>query len=261
METTETEIGGARPLLLTTTAHPTLYQHPDPETGAEIHEHLGRLLTPRHTSSVEATGEAGIPWAADNDCFQGLTEERYTAMLDRIAGVPGCIFVTVPDVTRCVYCDATGDGYDGEAVCACEFERAHPKIVYGDAELTEQRFEEWLPELAKRGLPAALVAQDGLEEREVPWAMITALFIGGSTEWKLGPAAAELAREAKAQGKWVHWGRVNSRKRIAYIVGTGACDSFDGSKWARWRKTYLDQGCQIARELAAEQVEEELVAA
>lgn len=57
------------------------------------------------------------------------------------------------------------------------------------------------------------------------------MFIGGSTEWKLSEEAAELGREAKRRGKWLHMGRVNSltRLRIASHIG---CDSVDGSKVA-----------------------------
>lgn len=91
-------------------------------------------------------------------------------------------------------------------------------------------------------LPIGFVLQDGAETVGVPWDAIDALFIGGSTDFKLGAAAAEYARVAHGLGKWVHWGRVNTNKRIDHITGTGACDSFDGSKWARWRKAHLDNG-------------------
>lgn len=40
------------------------------------------------------------------------------------------------------------------------------------------------------------------------------LFLGGSTAWKLGSAARRLTTEAKARGKQVHMGRVNSLKRL-----------------------------------------------
>lgn len=206
--------------LLTTTAHPTMYQHADPDTGADVHENLGRLITPRHTSSIELTAEAGLTWAADNDCFQGLDERRYVDMLDRITGLAGCKFVTVPDVV-------------------------------GDAAATRELFDVWAPELEARGLPVGYVLQDGSAEAGVPWDRIDALFIGGSTEYKLGPEAAEFACEAKRLGKWVHWGRVNTLKRINYIASLGAADSVDGSKWARWRKTYLDTGLRWVREAEA----------
>lgn len=215
----------AAPIILVTTGHPTLHQHPGPD-GEAIHPRLGRLLQPRHLSSVELTAEAGIPWACDNDCFQGLKRDAFVKMLDRVEGLPGCLFVTVPDVV-------------------------------GDAAATAEAFDEWAPDLERRGLPVALVAQDGLEDMP-EWLAerlprLAALFIGGSTEWKEGPAAAELARQAKAAGKWVHWGRVNTRRRFDLIVATGAADSFDGSKWARFRKTYLDGGlawCAEALEAA-----------
>lgn len=195
-------------LLLVTTAHPTLAQH--------AHRNLGRLVQPRHLSSIEATAASGIPWAADNDCFQGLDARAYDAMLDRLQPLASsCLWVTVPDVV-------------------------------GDALETARAFERWAPGLERRGLPVALVAQDGLEDLDEwlarTWHRLDALFIGGTTEWKMGPAAAQLAREAKARGRWVHWGRVNTKRRYDYIVSTGAADSFDGSKFARFRRTYLDAG-------------------
>lgn len=198
-----------RPLLLVTSAHPTLLRdHHSP--------HLGRLIQPRHTSSIEATHASGLPWAADNDCFQGLDVDRYWTMLDRLKPLAEtCLFACVPDVV-------------------------------GDAVETARQFERWESGHRRRGLPSALVAQDGLEDMPRwlagAWPRIDALFMGGTTEWKLGPAARMLAVEAHERGKWVHWGRVNTKKRFDYIVGTGTCDSFDGSKFARWRKTYLDEG-------------------
>lgn len=200
-------------LNLVTTAHPTLHQHPGP-AGELVHPNLGRLVQPRHTSSVEATAAAGIPWAADNDCFQGLDAPAFYAMCDRLVGLPGCLFVTVPDIV-------------------------------GDARATARQFEKWAPALERRGLPVALVLQDGLESPamrpwlEATWHRLDAVFVGGSTEFKLGPAAAELALEARDRGLWVHWGRVNTERRIRIIASTSAADSFDGTKWSRFRKTYL----------------------
>lgn len=206
------------PFLLVTTAHPSLHEH---TFEGAIHPNLGRLIQPRHTSSIEATATSGIPWAADNDCFQGLDPVKYVAMIDRIAPLAAsCLYVTVPDVV-------------------------------GDALATAHEFEKWAPAVTRRGLPAALVAQDGLEDMTAwldrTWHRIDALFMGGSTEWKEGEQARELAREAKRRGKWVHWGRVNTKRRFDLLVEGGAIDSFDGSKFARFRKTYLDGGLEWAR--------------
>lgn len=213
-------------LLLVTSAHPSLHEH---TLDGELHPNLGRLIQPRHTSSIEATAAAGIPWAADNDCFQQLDERAYTRMLDRIVGLPGCRFVTVPDVVA-------------------------------DSTRTLELFDVWAPELERRQLPVALVAQDGLEDRvdAVAWHRLDALFVGGSTEWKEGPAAADLAREARSRGLWVHWGRVNTKRRHDLIAATGAADSFDGSKFARFRRTYLDVGLEWARAATAAELEREL---
>jgi hypothetical protein len=196
------------PILMVTTAHPTMFHH---GLNGALHPNLGRLIQPRHTSSIDKTAECGIAWAADNDCFQGLNADKYLAMLDKIEGLQGAKFVTVPDVVA-------------------------------DADTTMKLFDKWQPIVASYGLPPALVLQDGCEKHETPWDLIDALFIGGSTEFKLGPVAAEYAREAADRGKWVHWGRVNTRKRFDYIMSTGAAHSFDGSKFARWRKTYLNEG-------------------
>lgn len=157
----------------------------------------------------------GLLWAADNDCFQRLDPDAYVTMLERLSGAPGrCLFVAVPDVVA-------------------------------DALATARLFEIWWRALARRGLPAALVAQDGAEHLgrwlTLVWPRIDAIFLGGSTEWKLGPAAEALAAEAKRRGKWVHMGRVNSARRIRYAASIG-CDSVDGTKWVRWRDTYLDSG-------------------
>lgn len=232
--------------LLVTTAHPSLGEHRGPETGA-IHPSLGRLVQPRHYSSVARTAAAGISWAADNDCFQGLDAERYFTMLDRLKGMPGCLFVTVPDVVRCLRCARTVDAYPDGAACRCVCSLAMPRRVVGDAGLTAHRFGAWAPGLERRGLPVALVLQDGLERPELMawlravWHRLDAVFVGGSTAWKLGPDAARLVRLALRDGKHVHWGRVNTRERYRYIASVGG-HSFDGSSFARWRRTHLDRG-------------------
>ena len=187
-----------------------------PQMRAHEHPCLGRLLTPRHHCSLADQGP--WPWAADNDCYQGLDPRAYVRMLDALRGAAGrCLFVTVPDVVA-------------------------------DAHATARLFEIWWRAPARRGLPLALVAQDGLEQLPrwlaLAWPRIDALFIGGSTAWKLGPAAEKLVGEAKRRRKWVHMGRVNSARRIRYAASIG-CDSVDGSKWVRWRDAYLDEGLTL----------------
>ena len=80
------------------------------------------------------------------------------------------------------------------------------------------------------------------EHSWIPWASMRALFIGGATTaFKLGPEVEEIVAEARSRGVWVHMGRVNSLRRLAYGASIG-CDSIDGTQWVRFRDTYLAAG-------------------
>lgn len=201
-------------LLLVHTAHPQAVKHAGPN--------FGRLLSPRQFSRADDTAAAGIPWAADNDCFQRLDTRAYLAMLDAIKGLPGCLFVTVPDVVS-------------------------------DWEATRERWDTWRGALRQLNLPAAFVIQDGQPSSRVPWSDMDALFIGGSTAYKLSADAERLARRAKSIGLHVHMGRVNSRKRMHYARAIG-CDSVDGTKYSRFRDRWLPEGLQQARDHLQERI-------
>lgn len=164
--------------------------------------HVGRLLQPRMATSVDRTIELGLPWAADNDAFSGFRPGPYLKMLGSIAEKQGCLFVVAPDVVA-------------------------------DARATLTRFMRYGPIIHECGLPAAYVLQDGLEGVGVPWDKCEAIFIGGTTEFKLSPLVHRTVREAKNRGKWVHMGRVNSKRRIRYAASIG-CDSVDGSRYGRF---------------------------
>lgn len=143
----------------------------------------------------------GIPWAADNFAFTNFDPVKFTRRLEAWRGqVSTCLWVAVPDVV-------------------------------GNAAATWERFEEWSECISAMGYPLALVAQDGLENMEVQWDRFSALFIGGSTAWKLSGVCAEIICEAQTRGKWVHMGRVNSARRLNYAMSL-KCDSVDGSGYA-----------------------------
>lgn len=109
---------------------------------------------------------------------------------------------------------------------------AVPDVV-GDARRTIEVFHHWCkkPELA--GWPLALVVQNGQEHLDIPWELIDAIFVGGDTKWKEGPGAAGCIKAAKAIGKWVHVGRVNTPARFEHFEAMGA-DSIDGTGLARY---------------------------
>lgn len=104
---------------------------------------------------------------------------------------------------------------------------AVPDVV-ADWGATLVEYERWHGVVAEFGFPRALVIQDGADEASVPWDDCEALFIGGSTEWKLGHDAAALSIAAKVRGKHVHMGRVNSARRLMYANSIG-CDTADGT--------------------------------
>ncbi len=158
---------------------------------------LGSLLTPDNGNSAPEGR-----FAADNAAFVGFDPAKFCRMLSRIAGKPNCLWIACPDVV-------------------------------GNARETAELFYAWRPIIKSLGLPIALVLQDGQQHEGVPWNMVDALFIGGSTEFKLGPVAAQFAREAKRRGKWLHGGRVNTRQRFRYMAELG-CDSVDGSGFSRF---------------------------
>lgn len=86
----------------------------------------------------------------------------------------------------------------------------------------------WLARIRELGVPAAFAAQNGSEHGLIPWDDFDVLFLAGDTEWKTGPVAERLSREAKARGKGVHMGRVNSLARLRTAEWFG-CDSADGT--------------------------------
>lgn len=156
---------------------------------------LGFIDTPAQGNNRPA----GVAWIADNGCFSdNFDEARWWRFLqDNAHDAPSCLFATAPDVV-------------------------------GDAQATLVRSLPWLPKIRALGYPAAFVAQDGLEHLDAPWDAFDVLFIGGTTEWKLGRHARHLVREAKLRGKHTHMGRVNSASRFRYAEHIG-CDSADGT--------------------------------
>lgn len=143
----------------------------------------------------------GIQWCADNGCY-GKGYPGDDEWIQWLRDHPGdrdlCLFATAPDVV-------------------------------GNYAQTEARSRPWLEKIRAAGFPAALVAQDGMEwSTWDPWDEIDALFIGGTTEWKLSEHARVIAEVASSLGKWVHMGRVSSLKRTRYAKAIG-CDSVDGT--------------------------------
>ncbi len=72
----------------------------------------------------------------------------------------------------------------------------------------------------------ALVAQDGIEEMDIPWPELDAIFIGGGDPWKDSNASIDIVKTAKTLCKHVHFGRVNQIRgsSVSYDAGADTCD-------------------------------------
>ena len=111
-----------------------------------------------------------------------------------------------------------------------EAKRTEPKFVclpdiVGDARRTLELFE--LFKTKTIGVHRALVLQDGISEFNIPWNDLSAVFVGGSDNFKIAPECINACKTAKILGKWVHVGRVNTSGRLDNWLDLG--DSLDGS--------------------------------
>lgn len=159
---------------------------------------LGLLNTPKNAYPIAE----GWTWAADNGCYNAATyggDAAWFAWLQKFTPEQRatCLFATAPDVV-------------------------------GDHYATRLRSAMWLRRIRGLGYPAAFVAQDGMTVENTPWHWFDVLFIGGSTEWKLGPEAKVVIAHAKSIGLPVHVGRVNSQKRFLAFAALGV-SSVDGT--------------------------------
>lgn len=157
------------------------------------HPHLGRFTQPRSKNSLAELAGCGMWWAADNDALAGLDVDAYLTMLDGIAAGPRerLLFVTAPD--------------------AAEMTPTGPRVSW---EGTLWLWRSWRRALTARGLPLAIVLQDGARADTVPWGELNAVFLGGSDAFKDGPVAAGLLVEAGRRGLWRHVGRVAIRNIV-----------------------------------------------
>jgi ribosome modulation factor len=121
-------------------------------------------------------------------------------------GRAGCLFVTAPDVV-------------------------------GDATATLALWPFWSALIRGVGFAPAFVAQDGMTVAQLP-SGVGALFIGGTTTFKLSADARTLVAYAKARELWTHMGRVNTRRRLREAYRWGI-DSIDGTSRSMFPQTQV----------------------
>lgn len=169
-------------------------------------ERIGVLFQPFDKNDPSIT--RGRTWAADNAAFSGFDANAYVSMLERLQGYPGCRWVAAPDVVA-------------------------------DAVDTWRLFRVWEPMLHSLGFRVALVIQDGMTARSVPWQSCEAVFIGGTTRFKLSAETDSVLAIAAAKGHDRHVGRVNSWPRVSWFWGWAlTCDGSGFSKWPKRIKLF-----------------------
>jgi hypothetical protein len=181
----------------------------------------GQLQTP-----LTSYSNHGGKWACDNGGFSRQDPDAFFGFMERRREYQtNCLWVAIPDVV-------------------------------GSARRTLEVFSHYHEVVRLQGWPIALVAQDGAEDMDIPWKLIDAVFIGGSTEWKMGRHAEGVIRAALWLRKKVHVGRINTGQRWEHFAKLG-CHTFDGSALARPYPGHDGQRSSIA--LAAENFNKSVV--
>lgn len=182
---------------------------------------VGHLIVPRQWNLTDALDLQPGRWAMDNGAFSGFDAGAFVRMLERFDHISGCLFVTAPDVV-------------------------------GDAASTLALWPFWSRLIGGVGRRPAFVAQDGLDASRVPWEPLCeeegALFIGGTTAFKEGAFVRSLCGIAKSKGIWVHWGRVNGKRRYELALKAG-CDSIDGTGFSMYPDTNIPKAAEWNAEI------------
>lgn len=190
--------------------------------GGEIDPAFGILTSPSHFG-IPAGIAAGMDWAADNGAFSGAFDPSVFSewLIGMEMYADTCLFVAVPD-------------------------------VIGDSRATLEQWREYSP-LFQRW-PLAFVCQDGQVPDDIP-SNAAAVFIGGTTSWKLSRHAIECIAEGTRRGNHIHIGRVNYRRRYRHFAtlngsSNWTCDGtrtrYDGRDRAlrAWKSYMMEMRCQ-----------------
>ena len=183
-------------------------------------DYLGVLMTPQNGNRICSLP---LPWALDNAAFSRPDDDKFWRVCMRswdVCEYHPPMWVAVPDVVG-----------------------SHSETL----RLFDAWCDQWLTEIGYIPWRLAFVLQDGCRAGDVPWSEICAVFVGGSTRFKLRETG-DLIAEAKDRGKLVHVGRVNTLRRLRFAHDAGA-DSVDGTSFSMFPATYIARACEFLRSL------------
>lgn len=167
-------------------------------SSGELHPgFIGAFTSPSY--GVSRSIKSGCLWAGDNGAFKGFDKDKFFSWLKRLEVYRDkCLFISVPDFV-------------------------------GNSDKTKEMFYEYENQL--QGWPLAFVCQDGVLVSDIP-KNISAIFIGGSTKWKLSKEVYPLIKWGLDNNKHIHIGRVNYFKRYRHFREIPGSDNFtcDGTR-------------------------------
>lgn len=173
-----------------------LYLWPQSSSMSGMHYGFGVLSSPRN--KMVALGiQEGRKFGVDNNAYtMEFDPDKFFKHLEKLRPyIDQCLFIVCPDVVS-------------------------------DPRTTLELWDKWKKKIKGHG-PIAFVAQDGMEHYPLPpdfdW-----MFIGGTTDFKMGIGAKNCIQRTQKIGKPVHVGRVNSISRFRYFQKLGI-DSVDGT--------------------------------
>ena len=178
--------------------------HPLHLEGAPV-EDYGLLLSIPNKINLSAIEKSDFDLAIDNGCYNGFKIKPFLRLLLKLKKRP--FFVVAP-------------------------------YNMGDNDETLRLWDYWEPIINDLGFAAAFVLQDGITWAQVP--KTNYLFVGGSTDFKMGKTAIGICQKAKAKGSYIHVGRVNSKKRMRRAFRELKADSIDGQHWSKFIRPSLE---------------------
>jgi len=170
-----------------------MYLWPQGSSMKSFHKNFGVMTSCQHRG-IPLGIQEGRKFGVDNNAYTtGFIPDKFFSYLEKLTPyMDNCLFIACPDVV-------------------------------GDSRATIKLWDEWVDKIGK---PIAFIAQDGQEC--LPFPDYDWMFIGGTTEWKMGDGAKKCILRAQEIDKPVHVGRVNSLSRFRYFQRLGVY-SVDGT--------------------------------
>jgi len=240
--------------------------------GGVVDHRFGIITSPGHRRGAPIGIQEGMQWAADNEAYtREFDPDRFFPWLDKMrTWIDSCLFVAVPDVvgdaeaTLLRYkelCNSRNTEWEGYPTCLVAQDGLKVDWQYDSFYVgADEEFTDWIgtnhPDINPEDDPQYYDAMNDWRT-ELFVEEVDAIFIGGTTEWKLSQDAIEIIRFGQKHDLHIHIGRINYWGRylhFAKLKGSerftcdGTVNRFIGRKKAikQWLK-YMENDRQQIR--------------